>query len=141
MGCAGEARPFRPGARPTTSDSAAIAAGRNQFGFWESGAIVGALCCIGIAWAADSAPGHLAVSPPLFLSDFHLSLRIDAGGRMRQLLGVVQAGPEVFPVLSIVLACILLHEGLAMEQLLLSVPGARGNEQGHYADDIGALRE
>lgn len=141
MGSAGEARPFRPGARPAASPSAAIATGRNQFEFWGFGAVVGALCCISVAWTADLAPGHLAVSPSLFLSDSHLSLRVDAGGRMCQLFGAVQAGPEVFSVLSIIVACILLHEGLAMEQLLLSIPGACGHEQGDYADDIGALGE
>ena len=139
MGGAGEARPFRPGARVAASHSVAVAAGGNQLGFWESGAVVGALCYIGIAWTADFTAGHFAVSSSLFVSDSHLSLRVDAGGRVRQLLGAVQAGPEVFSIFSIVVACILLHEGLAMEQLLLSVPGACGHEQGDYANDTRAL--
>lgn len=143
MGGAGEARPFRPGARPAASPSAAVAAGGNQLGFWESGAVVGALCCIGIgiAWTADFTAGRFAVSSSLFVSDSHLSLRDDAGGRVRQFVSVVQTGPEVFSILSIVVACVLLHESVAMEQLLLSVPGACGHEQGDYANDTGALRE
>lgn len=143
MGGAGEARPFRPGARPAASPSAAIAAGGYQLGSWESGTVVGAFCYIdiGIAWTADFTAGCFAVSSSLFVSDSHPSLRVDAGGRVCQFLSAFQAGPEVLSILSIVVACVLLHESVAMEQLLLSVPGARSHEQGDYANDTGALRE
>lgn len=60
---------------------------------------------------------------------------------MRQFPGPFQAGSEVLSVFSVVEHRVLLHESVAMEQLLLSVPRARGDQQGDYADDTGGFGE
>lgn len=57
-------------------------------------------------------------------SDAAVSAGVHARGALRQLVGVVQAGPEVLPVLPVRVDRLLLYEGMAVEQLQLSVPGA-----------------
>lgn len=63
-----------------------------------------------------------------------MSTDFRAGGSLRQLVGAVEAGPEILPVFPVVVDCLLLHEGVAVEQLQLSVPGTSSCEQCYYAD-------
>lgn len=60
---------------------------------------------------------------------------------MREFAGPHEAGPEVFSIFPVVVDRILLHEGVAMEQLLLSVSGTGDHQQGDNADDTGARSE
>lgn len=70
----------------------------------------------------------MAVFTSVLVLDADLSLRVGAGGRMRQFLGSLQAGSEVLSVFSVVEHRVLLHESVAMEQLLLPVSRARGDQ-------------
>lgn len=80
----------------------------------------------------------MASFPAVPVSNSPLSLNHGAGSRMREFAGPHEAGPEVFSIFPVVVDRILLHEGVAMEQLLLLVSRTGDNQQGDNADDIGA---
>ena len=95
--------------------------------------------CSGAAGFVSSL--RMAGFPALPVSNAPLSLDHGAGSRMREFAGPLEAGPEVLSILPVVLSRILLHEGVAMEQLLLLVSGAGDHQQGDNADDTGARSE
>ena len=83
----------------------------------------------------------MAGIPALPVPNTPVPLDHGAGGCMREFAGPLETGPELLSIFPVVVDRILLHEGVAMEQLLLSVSGAGNHQQGDNADDTGARSE
>lgn len=83
----------------------------------------------------------MAGFPAVPVSNAPLSLDHGAGSRLREFAGPFEAGPEVLSIFPVVVDRILLHEGVAMEQLLLLVSRTGDHQQGDNADDTGTRSE
>ena len=142
MGRAGQAQPCCPAARTATSSTPADTSREDQFRLFDAGtAVEGSRCFSADGFIGFGSSGRVAVFTSLCGSKPVSSLCacVGAGGRMRQFPGPLKAGSKVFSVFPVVVDRVLLHEVMALEQFLLSLPRASRDQQCNYADDHGGF--